>query len=100
MKIRARLELARFRLSHTGRLARGIFIGTWVWLPFATIAFIQGKATPIPPSSKIIYSILTIGICLLFCLFGKFLPELREINRRHNNELNAIRRKYGIPEKF
>jgi hypothetical protein len=100
MKIRGRLELAKFRLGHASKSAKGIFVGCVAWLPFAIVTFAQGKMPMIPLSPKVVFSILSIGVLLIMLLWGIFLPELREVNRRHNSELNAIRRKHNIPERF
>ena len=89
---RGRNELAKFRISHLSRRSKVTSVGF-----FALAGVLIGLFfTPYffnPP-------LITTWVILFMVYLSKVLPELREINRTYWRELNAIRRKHGIPEKL
>ena len=92
---KCRWELARFRWQHIPRWPKYQAI-------FSLLAMIVLLSVALPDNDAVVVAVLIISLFLMFSfIFAMAMMSKHAVmvNKSHRDELNAIRRKYGVPEK-
>jgi len=93
--MKCRWELARFRWQHIPKWPKYQAI-------FSLLAMVALLSVALPDNDAIVVAVLIISLFLMFSfIFAMAMMSKNAItvNKRYRNDLNIIRRKYGVPEK-